>query len=367
MAAIKAYQTVAYVVSSGRVETVSVTQTVAYVLAPAPPAPPPPPPPPPVNPPPPTTTPPPPFTPDDAPCSIGLSFATLKTTVLKMLGEDTTTPVYWTSDECGRYINDAYREFAKETGCLETWESIAITANTGSGTLSDFVGPIMRVVFDDRRLESTTNFELDRLESNWENRVGYVSNYVLTGRGNKTITVYKQWDGTAYVSDGPWSNDGNFRYSEWATGISYSVGDRVTRQDSTSGRLWGYVCLAAHASDTTNAPSTGASASTYWQALSLTVWCKKVPALLSADTDTPSIPCWAHLGLAFRAAAKALAKYGEQRNPQTAASYDALALDYLKLLKGYMALRQPEKVDAMGPTNLGNQLRKPRPWDRVIS
>jgi hypothetical protein len=86
------------------------------------------------------------------------------------------------------------------------------------------------------------------------------------------------------------------------------------------------------------------------------------------DTDSPvaeypELPWWSHQGIAFRAAARALMKYGEQGQRKTAAAYNAIANDYNELLKGHVANRSGERLSAMGrPLNA----RRPRFYDQLV-
>jgi hypothetical protein len=98
---------------------------------------------------------------------------------------------------------------------------------------------------------------------------------------------------------------------------------------------------------------------------SLDIWAVKVPDVLSA-CDEPELPCWSHLGIAYRAAAKALRKYGEQKNEPLADAYDVIALDYGKLLKAYVSTRIPEQVMVVGSRMPLRGIRKPQPWDTPV-
>ena len=280
-------------------------------------------------------------------CDDALTLSEMRTRVFRMLGEDPDNPVYWTSAEVGRYVNDAYVEAARETKALEYVEAIALTSGSEAGTLSDYVGQIFRVTWDDNKIRNATKWELDRTEFDWENLTGEITHYVTTLQDNRTISTYKAWDGTTYNSWGPWQS-GAYTYSAWADATAYDVGDRVTV--TTSDITFAYYCIDDHTSDEANdKPGSGTNWTTYWTPLALMVWATKHPAVLT-DNDECELPQWSHLGVCYRAAAKALRKYFEHRNESLAEVYDALATDYLKLLRGHVANRTPEKTVTMGPT-----------------
>lgn len=73
------------------------------------------------------------------------------------------------------------------------------------------------------------------------------------------------------------------------------------------------------------------------------VWHVRLPNVLETECEPPEVPAWIHPAIAFKAAAKALNKYGEMRNPQLAAAYEAIANDYLSLLNRFISNRIGER------------------------
>ena len=283
----------------------------------------------------------------DTECPGSESFCSLKEHALKMLGESVTSPAYWSADEIGRYVNDAYIEICRETKALEYIEAIKLSADDEGGTLSRFVGQVFRATFDDRKIQNVTKWELDRTEPNWEALSGYVTNYVTTLHDDRAISTFKAWDGTEINAEQHFYNDGAYTYAAWANGQSYAIGIRRTLVGS-DGKTRAYACILAHTSATaTNKPASGSAWETYWVPLALMVWCVKNPALME-DCDEPELPPWSHLAIAFLAASKALTKRGEMRNLDVSQVYAAIAGDYVAMLKGLVAQRAPERVVAMG-------------------
>jgi len=296
-------------------------------------------------------------------CPNSLTVCDLRERTLRMLGEDTETPAYWSADEIDNYISDANIEAARESGALELVEALELAADSSAASMSDQVGRIMRATFDDRKIENTTNFALDRSEFSWEGQSGYVSGYVHTLHDTRTMSTFKAWDGT--TSDAAYEHFYNdaYAYSAWLSGDDYVDGDRVTVTDS-DGIKRGYVCTADHTSAAASQPGTGADWTDYWSPLVLCVWAKKIPAAIS-ECDVSELPPWFHLALAYKAASRALRKYGEQRNDNMAKAYEAIYDDYLRLLKGYVSNRTPERTVAIGRGRRGG-VRRPQPYDQVI-
>ena len=296
-------------------------------------------------------------------CPNAYTIEQMRERTLKMLGEDPAAPVYWTANEIDRYINDAYIKAARESKAIEYIEGIELAADNEAGTLSDYVGQILRVTYDDRKIHNLTKFELDRLEFDWENQSGYVDSYVTTLNDNRGISTFKAWDGGADNSYGPFYSDGAHTYAAWVTATAYVDGDRVTVEDA-NGITRGYVCTSNHTSGASTEPGTGASWETVWVPIVLMVWAVKNPAIISGECAEPELPPYSHLGLCYAAAAAALLKHGEMRDEAMAAFYASIAQEYLSLLKGYTNNRTPERVLAVGGQTVG--IRRPKPWDRVI-
>lgn len=297
-------------------------------------------------------------------CDGSETYYSLVNKTLKMLGEDPDAPVYWTSAEIGRYVNDAYGDMAVETKGLEFIEAVTLTSDVSTGTMSGYVMQPFRVTFDDYKLIATSKYELDRVQTDWENLEGYVDRY-LTGLNDRyDITTYKAWDGREFYAREFFFNDGATTYTTWADATAYVVGDRV-KVTHADGYVNGFECISAHTSDTaTNKPVTGSGWTDKWVPLALMVWATKTPADLSA-CDEPEFPCWSHISIAYKAAAKALRKYGEQKNDALADAYDAIGETYWELVRNFMSNRTPEQTLVVGARTRVRGLR-PWPWPPLV-
>lgn len=282
----------------------------------------------------------------------------------KLLGEaaEVSEYGYWTKEQIARCVSDSYIEAAKLTKALETIEMVDLVANTAQYTLSANIGQIIRVQYDGRKIYNITKWELDRTEHDWENQTGYISDYITSQQNNRTIRLYKipETGGGLVVSGG-----------EYGVVVQIDDGVETYTFDSeygeiadTSGTSWdnnfvgeyGVVTITGGAGDT------------------LEVWATKHPGSWGLYSSTGStiqnfaanmeLPQWCHMGVIFRAAAKALTTYGEQKNPALAAAYNAIAGDYEKLLRGFVRNRSGERMTAMGRPKTR---RKPQPWDEEIS
>ena len=295
-------------------------------------------------------------------CEGAMTLCELKETVYKLLGEKPGDSAYWTLNELTRYINDAYIEVARDTKALEYVEAVALTEDDQTATLSNYVGQIFRVTFDDRKIDNTTKWELDRTENDWTHQSGFVSNYVTDRQDNRTIRVFKAPTGTDFAANDLFFNDGAFTYANWSNGTDYQANDRIYSVPTT--HRVGYVCIQSHTAATaTNKPGTGTDWETYWAPLGLMVWATKNPAPL-LDCEEPELPPWTHLGICYRAAAKALLKYGEMRDPDLAAAYEQIAETYGVVLRGIVASRSPERVISMG--GKGNRIRQLPVSEQVV-
>jgi hypothetical protein len=107
---------------------------------------------------------------------------------LRMLGEQTTAPMYWTRAEIGRYLNDANREFVRRTKVLESIVSSTTVVGQDEYTLASTVMGIIRVFVDDRSIPNTTRLELDYERGNWEGQSSrHVRSYVTSQMAPRTI------------------------------------------------------------------------------------------------------------------------------------------------------------------------------------
>ena len=294
--------------------------------------------------------------------SVPIRFIQLRERVKNLLGEQTLDETgltfqveseYWPDAEIDRYVNDAYIEAAKDTKALEMIAGIATTADEGTYTLVREVGQVMRVEYDSRKVYPTTKWELDRTEPDWENLSGYVSNYILTQMNNRRLRLFKAPSEGGGFSVG--DSDEFGAVTDIGDGVNtFTFSSEYGVIADTSGGDW----------DVTFAGEYGEVILLSGTSNNLFVWATRVPPLLVEATDAPELPNWCHLGIAYRAAAKALGKHGEQGDMEKAEVYDALANEYGKLLKGFVANRSGERIVTM--SRGGNRQRRPRPWDQEI-
>lgn len=280
----------------------------------------------------------------------------------RMLGEEATGSDLWSLMEISRYVSDAYIEAARESKAIEFIEAIATTADTAEYTLSDNMGQVLRVVYDGYKVYNTTKWELDRFQYDWENLSGYVSNYIVSLQDNRTIRLFKapSVGGGVTVSGGEYGVVESISDSENTYMFSAEYGEI----SDSSGTDWdadfvGEYGLAIITGGTTN---------------NFFVWGVKHPGswgLINPITGSignfatqMELPFWSQMGVAFRAAANALRKYGEQAEAETADVYDRIAQDYMSLLKGFVAQRSSERLTAMGRGR--NKHRRPAKWERLI-
>lgn len=293
--------------------------------------------------------------------SAPLFFIVALETVKDLLGEqtrstsDTTLQVeseYWSDDEIYRYLNDAYIEAAKFSKALEVIELISTTASTATYTLPATVGQVIRVAYDNRKVYPITKWELDRLEHDWEAQTGYVSHYMLTQMNNRRIRLFKAPD----VSGGLAVQGGEY-------GVIQSISDgentymfsaEYGEVEDTAGTNWDADFVGEY----------GLATITGGFENSFEVWATKHPARLTGATERFELPYWSHMGIAFRAAAKALGKYGEQGKEDLADAYNQISNDYLTLLRGHVANRAPERLLAMGRRS--EKQRRPKVWETLV-
>jgi hypothetical protein len=291
-------------------------------------------------------------------------------TVYNLLGEglvnagSITESVYWSNEEISRYVSDSYREIARDTKALEEVFPLTTTENVAEYTLSAQILLLIRVSYDNRKLDNTTKWELDRTEHDWENQTGYVSHYVTSQQRNRRIRLYKAPEvsaGTTFTGEGEYGvvidiDDGTNTYlfsTELGVTADTDGGDWTSDFSSELGEIV-YIPSSEN---------------------NLEVWATKLPdtwGLITSTDGLPSnfselmeLPRWSHMAVCYRAAAKALRKHGEQRDARKAQAYDALANDYIVLLKGHVSNRSAEYLVTMGARGMRGT-RRPKPWDQLV-
>lgn len=290
-----------------------------------------------------------------------LNLLMLKVTVKDLLGEKTrdssgalvvTDSSYWSDDELSRLINDSYIEAARLTKGLETVSTVATTESVSEYVLPSTVGQVFRVSYDDRKLPSLSKYELDRTEHNWENQEGYVSHYVSSSMTSKTIRLYK----TPTISGGITVSGGEY-------GVVVGISDGVSTY-TFSGEYGGLIETDGVGWTSDFGSEYGVATITGGIENNFEVWATKIPSRMADDFDIPEFPNWCHLGIAYRAAAKALRKYGEHAESERAAAYDLMAQEYLSLVSGFLSQRSTQQIVSLGRRR--DQQRVPQPWDQTV-
>lgn len=118
----------------------------------------------------------------------------MKDRVLDLIGEDTNRLKDYSRDEIGRYLNDTYRQLARETCALETQFWFQIVEGMATYTLPENMGEIQRITHRDRRIVPLSTFELDRIEETWEDEAGEIDAYTVFQRDSGAIRVYRNPD-----------------------------------------------------------------------------------------------------------------------------------------------------------------------------
>lgn len=203
-----------------------------------------------------------------------LSWRDLRRRTLVLLGEDPSSPVYWTIAEIGRYVNDAYLAICRDTKVLEFIESTATIAGTAEYMLTNYVLQIKRIFLDDWTLPNVTAWERDREFGNWQGQSNKIRGYITSQQNNRRVLL-----------------------DQTPTAVE-----------------------------------------------DMDVWAVMLPDTLEDRCDAPEIPQWTHPAIAFKAASRALRKYGEPRNVALADAYDAMADDYLSQLVKLIGNRIGERT-----------------------
>ncbi len=121
--------------------------------------------------------------------------------VLKRVGEDTTTPVYYRASEVLDALNAAQRLFCLLTLCLETSDTLALTATTTFYHLltsfSDFLMPLQVDVVDGSKVRPGHLTSFDSLSDTWQADAGDPERYDVLGMDLLAITPRPAASGTS--------------------------------------------------------------------------------------------------------------------------------------------------------------------------
>jgi len=252
----------------------------------------------------------------------------------RMMGLDPTAPVFFTDAQMNRYINDAYVDAQLRTKALDIRFTVTPTAGTGTYTLPDYVGQVWRVMYDGYRVSSISTWELDRLDPGWEDREGYVSCYTMDTRDDRVLRLYKK---------PATSGSGTFT-TEYGVALRFSGGNTY----AFSSEFGVFISASGGDESFDFEGELGVSTDIDFSGNSIEVWATKNPARLTLDTQSPELPAYVHIALAFDAASRALMRRGDHYNPSLSEAYGAMAEDYSRFMKSLVENRTPEAAEVVG-------------------
>ena len=107
---------------------------------------------------------------------------------------DTEVPYLWSDEEIVDYLNEAVDEAAERAMLIEDSTSlacsrIAVTAGEASYALHDSVIRVTRVAFNGSRLSPTSVEAEDDGDTNWENRKGLPTRFIVNGNASSIRLV----------------------------------------------------------------------------------------------------------------------------------------------------------------------------------
>jgi len=255
----------------------------------------------------------------------------LREETLRLLGENPASPAFWTAAQVDRYVNDAYQDFARDSGSLEIRVAIRTIAATGEYEIPENVGPVSRVSYDDYELIPDLAHKMDRKQSGWMTEAGTPERWIKSREGRHKLRVWR----VPSVSS-PYSVTGG----EYGKMVALDVDSEEVEFNAEVGKLIDLQAdgLSFHASQ-----EVGRLCRLSFSASNLEVWGKEVPPELTRDEDEPKLLPLAHMGIAFRAAALMLQVEREGRNEPLSGIYDALADEYEDYVRYLVSARLPEK------------------------
>lgn len=260
-----------------------------------------------------------------------MNLATLRTRVHHLIAQDPLNPEFVSDVLVKDALNESIIDFANRSGALEIRQGVSATADQAEYAVPDTVSRIFRVAFDGYPLEPTSQRELDDSDPVYR-----------TNRGIPELWAKDRLDERMFrvtpipISTGP------------GMGLDPEIGELVSMTGAATlvldNELGVVTDLAADGRPVVFDSELGVLISLDVNTNDFDVWAKKTPTLLVADDDAPELPGYAHLGLAYAAAARVLMARTELRNDALAGIYEAAAADYLRHLTRVATTRQPEKV-----------------------
>lgn len=258
-------------------------------------------------------------------------------------------PALWTAAQANRAINDAYREIARVSGALEMRQIVAMVAGTHTYTLDAASGPVLRAAYDDYPIKAFDPTEFDRTDDYWRSQTGEVTMYHVARLSPQRVRVYPIPDtsGDAFTMSGQLGEISDTDATDTFGSELGVVSDMTV--DGAAAVFDGELGIVSRIQSTAN---------------NLEVWTKRIPPLLDLDTDTPELPAYSHIGIAFAAASRLLAMRGEGQHPGKAMLYSEMADEAVKFLTSVVVQRTMEKAHIFGTHGSGSRSGRARrtPW-----
>lgn len=241
-------------------------------------------------------------------------------------------PTFWTAAEANRAINDAYREIARTTAALEMRQIVVLASGTHTYSLASTSGPVLRVSRDGYPMDAFDPTEMDRTDNYWRALTGQVTMYHVARLSPQKIRVYK----IPTASGDSFPMSGEFGVITGVSGgtLSAELGTEADLTVDGTGAVF-----SSELGVITSITSTSGN---------LEVWTKRIPPLLATDADSPELPAYAHLGIAYSTAARLLSIRGEGAHAGKAQAYQTLAGESVEFLASIVRQRTAEMAGIVG-------------------
>jgi hypothetical protein len=254
--------------------------------------------------------------------------------LFRALGESADDPQGWTREQAVRYLNDAYNDFARDTGALEIRTTIRAIASQGEYEIPENVGPVMRVAFDDYELQGELAHQMDRKVLRWQTQTGVPERWVKSREGRHKFRVWR-----IPADSGPYAVSGE----EYGKLVSIAIDTEDVPFNAEVGKL---IDMQGSGVTFRVNQELGRLCRLEFTVNNFEIWGKEIPAPLEFDDAEPDILPVAHMGIVFRAAALMLSEEREGRNEALAAVYDALADENEDYIRFLVNSRLPERVNS---------------------
>ena len=258
--------------------------------------------------------------------------------VHRMVGQNPASPEFFPNAMVDRHISDAQEQIVRETGCLEIRVAVTTSANEQTYTLPDVAARAFRVAYDGYALLPEIGAHMDKIDTNWEQRVGTPERWLSSRLGTGKLRIYPA----------P-SIDGSATQFDQSTGEVAAISGDETYVFNSS--LGGVAAIESNDTNYVFNQSTGIVAKIEFLGDDIEVWAKKRPNTLEDANDELEVPVHSQLAVCFLAASTLLESDGEGRNPDLAILYRLIADDMTERLLEIVNNRLPERVKQVGRTN----------------